>query len=86
VETRQLQDKVIVVIGGTSGLGLSGAKAIVNAGGQVVGVGLDEETSRAAAAEVTERFEVLTADATLSGVAERAIDLAIARFGRFDGL
>jgi NAD(P)-dependent dehydrogenase (short-subunit alcohol dehydrogenase family) len=85
-KTTALQDKVIVVIGGTSGLGLSGATAIVTAGGRVVAVGLEEETSRAAALAVGEGYEALTADATLTGVAERAIELAITRFGRFDGL
>ena len=83
---RLLQDKVIVVIGGTTGLGLSGARAIVAAGGRAVAVGKDEETSRAAEAVVGEGYVSLTADATVSGTAERAIELAMARFGRFDGL
>jgi NAD(P)-dependent dehydrogenase (short-subunit alcohol dehydrogenase family) len=86
VETRLLRDKVIVVVGGTTGLGLSGARAIVAVGGRVVAVGKDEETSRGAEAAVGEGCVSLTADATVAGTAERAIELAVTRFGRFDGL
>jgi NAD(P)-dependent dehydrogenase (short-subunit alcohol dehydrogenase family) len=39
VEIAALTNKIIVVIGGTSGLGLSGARAIVAAGGRGVAVG-----------------------------------------------
>ncbi|MDB5320420.1 MAG: 3-oxoacyl-(acyl-carrier-protein) reductase [Phycisphaerales bacterium] len=86
VHTSPLQDKVIVVIGGTTGLGLSGAKAIIAAGGRVIAVGLEQETSHAAATALGDGYEPLTADATQTGVAERAIDLALTRFARFDGL
>jgi NAD(P)-dependent dehydrogenase (short-subunit alcohol dehydrogenase family) len=86
VETPLLRDKVIVVMGGTTGLGLSGARALVAAGARVVAVGRDEATSRAAAAAVGDGYAALTGDATVAGTAELAIDLAITSFGRFDGL
>jgi NAD(P)-dependent dehydrogenase (short-subunit alcohol dehydrogenase family) len=86
VESKSLQDRVIVVIGGTSGLGLSGSKALVAAGARVVAVGRDDETSVTATDEVGDGYSAFTADATVAGTAETAIDLAIASFGRFDGL
>lgn len=81
-----MQGRVIVVIGGTSGLGLSAAKALVAAGARVVAVGRDDQTSVAATDEVGDGFLALTADATVAGTAEAAVDLAIESFGRFDGL
>lgn len=86
MNTGLLRDKVIAVIGGTSGLGLSGAKAICAAGGRVVALGLDEESGAAARAQLGEPGRVLVADATATGAAERAIDLAVTTFGRLDGL
>jgi NAD(P)-dependent dehydrogenase (short-subunit alcohol dehydrogenase family) len=86
VETKALQDKVIVVVGGTTGLGLSGARAIVAGGGWVVAIGMDAATSREADQAVGEGYVSLTADATVAGTAERGIELAVTRFGRFDGL
>ena len=44
----QLQDKSIVIVGGTTGLGLSAAKACVAAGGRVVVVGRKAESVEAA--------------------------------------
>ena len=81
-----LQGRVIVVIGGTTGLGLSGAKALLAAGARVVAVGRDEESSIAAADEVGDGYMALTADATIAGTAETAIELATERFGGLDGL
>jgi NAD(P)-dependent dehydrogenase (short-subunit alcohol dehydrogenase family) len=86
VDTGLLRDKVIAVIGGTSGLGLSGAKAICAAGGRVVTLGLDDESATAARAQLGDAGPVLVADATAPGGAERAIDLAVTTFGRLDGL
>ena len=81
----RLADKVIVLIGGTSGLGLSAARAFVAEGAKVVVVGRD-----GAKVEAAEQFgaEVcgMVGDATDSRTAEAAIELAIERFGGFTGL
>ena len=81
-----LRDKVIVVIGGTSGMGLSGARAIVDAGGRVVCVGLDAAGAAEAEKVIGGAAHVLVGDARLAGAAEAAIARAVAEFGRFDGL
>jgi NAD(P)-dependent dehydrogenase (short-subunit alcohol dehydrogenase family) len=86
VQTKALEGKVIVVIGGTTGLGLSASQAIVEAGGRVVAVGRSEESARAAAGAIGEGYRALTGDATVAGTAESAIDLALATFGGFHGL
>jgi NAD(P)-dependent dehydrogenase (short-subunit alcohol dehydrogenase family) len=86
VETRLLDGKVIVVVGGTTGLGLSASRAIVAAGGRVIAVGRNPESVRAAAADIGDGYAALAGDATNPETAPMAIDLAIASFGGFHGL
>lgn len=81
-----LNEQVIVVIGGTAGLGLSASLAICRAGGYVVAVGLDDEALPRAAQLLGARGRTLAADARSSDTAQRAIELASTSFGRVDGL
>jgi NAD(P)-dependent dehydrogenase (short-subunit alcohol dehydrogenase family) len=84
--TSLLTGKCIVVIGGTTGLGLSAAKACIAAGARVIAVGRNEASCRAAALELGDAARVMTGDACEVGTAERAIERCIAEFGGFDGL
>jgi NAD(P)-dependent dehydrogenase (short-subunit alcohol dehydrogenase family) len=86
VEKGLLRDKVIAVIGGTSGLGLSAARAMLAAGGRVACVGSDDESAGIARRELGEGTPVLVADAAAPGTAERVIDAAVSQWGRLDGL
>jgi NAD(P)-dependent dehydrogenase (short-subunit alcohol dehydrogenase family) len=81
-----LQGKVVVVIGGTTGLGLSAARACVGAGANVVVVGRNPDSARSASDALGDSGHVLTGDATDPETAPRAIADAISRFGRFSGL
>jgi NAD(P)-dependent dehydrogenase (short-subunit alcohol dehydrogenase family) len=81
-----LQEKSIVIIGGTTGLGLSAAQAFVNAGARVVLVGRSADSADAALKLIGSEARALVADATLSTTAVTAIDLSLQHFGGFDGL
>jgi NAD(P)-dependent dehydrogenase (short-subunit alcohol dehydrogenase family) len=81
-----LENKVIVVIGGTSGIGLSAAKAFIAAGARVVALGRDQETSTEAEKVLTGNGLVITADATDPKAPVAAINVALGNFKRFDGL
>jgi NAD(P)-dependent dehydrogenase (short-subunit alcohol dehydrogenase family) len=81
-----LEGKVIVVMGGTSGLGLSAVRACVAAGARVVAVGRDPIKAGRVVEEFTDAVRVLVADATESSTADRAIGLAEGEFGGLDGL
>lgn len=81
----RLADKVIVLIGGTSGLGLSAARAFVAEGAKVVVVGRDGNKVEAAE-QIGAEVCGMVGDATDSRTAEAAIELAIERFGGFTGL
>ena len=82
----ELQNKSIVIIGGTSGLGLSAAKACAAAGAKLVVVGRDAETAAGAEAALGHAVRVFVADATQPPTATDAIAAAVNAFGRLDGV
>lgn len=82
----ELGDKVIVIVGGTAGLGLSAARACADAGGRVVVVGRNDEHVESAQRMLGPAGRAVGADATEPATAPAAIELAIREFGRFDGL
>ena len=81
-----LLDKVIVVVGGTTGLGLSAAKACAAAGAKVVVVGRNEENCGAAVATIGDAACAVVGDATEPETSRRAIETAITTFAGFHGL
>jgi NAD(P)-dependent dehydrogenase (short-subunit alcohol dehydrogenase family) len=79
--------QVLVVIGGTSGIGLSAARAFLAAGARgVVVSGRNAGTAAAAGEVLGARGGVVTGDAVDPGHAEGAIRLAVEKFGGFHGL
>jgi len=82
----RLKKKIIVIIGGTSGIGLATAEAILAEGAKVVAVGLDRATSAKAQKLLGKAAKVITADATNPDTAVKAIRAALKYFGGFHGL
>ncbi|MFM9032157.1 MAG: SDR family NAD(P)-dependent oxidoreductase, partial [Opitutaceae bacterium] len=81
-----LAGRVVVIIGGSTGLGLSGARACLAAGARVVITGRNRESLAAAARELGEGVATLAGDATDPTHAPAAITLAEERFGGFHAL
>jgi NAD(P)-dependent dehydrogenase (short-subunit alcohol dehydrogenase family) len=81
-----LINKKIVIIGGTTGLGLSAAKAFIENGAKVIVVGRNLESCQNAKQELGENSLDFKADASHENTAKDAIELCIATFGDFDGL
>jgi NAD(P)-dependent dehydrogenase (short-subunit alcohol dehydrogenase family) len=81
-----LKNKNIVIIGGTTGLGLSAAKAFVTNGANVVVVGRNEESVADAQKTLATNAVALSGDATHPDTAINAINSCIEKFGSFDGL
>jgi NAD(P)-dependent dehydrogenase (short-subunit alcohol dehydrogenase family) len=82
-----LAGKSIVIIGGTTGLGLSGARACLAAGARgVVVTGRNGENTRAAAQHLGERGRAFTGDACSPSHAAEAIALCVQTFGTLDAL
>ena len=82
----QLANKKLVIIGGTTGMGLSAAKAFVNEGAQVVVCGRNIESVKEAEKILGHGGKAINGDATLPGTAPNAIDICINEFGGFHGL
>src|SRR6185436_10249979 len=81
-----LTGKKIVVIGGTTGIGLSAAKAFIAEGANVVVVGRNADSVAEAKKVLGKNAETLAADATHPETASNAIITCIEEFGNFDGL
>lgn len=81
-----LDGRSIVIIGGTTGLGLSAAKACAAAGGKVVMVGRNADSAATAAEQLGESGSIHVGDATDPSTAVAAIEVAMKRHGRFDAL
>lgn len=81
----QLQDKVALITGGESGIGLASAKLFVREGAEVVLVGVEETKLKAAAEEIgTDRAVSAVADVTDSAAVAAAVATGVDRFGRLD--
>lgn len=83
---KQLENKKIVIIGGTTGIGLSAAKAFIHAGAQVIVSGRNQDSVTEAKRILGENAESISADATHPDAASKAIQFCITKFGGFDGL
>jgi len=85
VASHALEDRVVVVIGGTAGIGLAGTLACARAGARVVAVGLTTDGA-AEASPHRDSVECVVADARDPQTAPAAIAQARTQFGRFDAL
>jgi len=82
-----LDGRVIVIIGGTTGMGLSGARAFLAAGAKgIVIVGRTSETCAEALNLLGSQARACLGDATQPQTAVEAIALAQQEFGSFHGL
>ena len=79
----QLENKKLVIIGGTTGMGLSAAKAFVTEGAQVIVCGRNIESVKEAEKILGNGAKAISGDATLPGTAPNAIDICINEFGGF---
>jgi NAD(P)-dependent dehydrogenase (short-subunit alcohol dehydrogenase family) len=84
--SERLAGKILVVIGGTTGLGFSAARAFVAQGAKVVVVGRNVEKASRAQEELGTAARAMAGDACIVDTASRAIELAVNEFSGFHGL
>jgi NAD(P)-dependent dehydrogenase (short-subunit alcohol dehydrogenase family) len=80
-----LQNKKIVIVGGTSGIGLAAAKRFHELGAQIVCIGKEEETNSINPIEKITPH-VLISDATKEKTTIDGINYCLEKFNDFDGL
>lgn len=83
---RYWENKVALVTGGSAGLGLSIAAALIEAGAEVFVVGRDSQRLASACAALGHHAHGISADVTCQDHVERMISEALARFNRLDVL
>jgi NAD(P)-dependent dehydrogenase (short-subunit alcohol dehydrogenase family) len=81
-----LSGQNIVIMGGTTGLGFSAAKRLVEAGANVVVTSRSQANVDAALAELGPNARGFAADAATPEAAERALSLAVSEFGKVDAV
>ncbi|MFT3682218.1 MAG: SDR family oxidoreductase [Ferruginibacter sp.] len=81
-----LDKKNIVIIGGTTGIGLSAAKAFIANGAKVVVVGRNADSADSAKKTLGKNAVTFSADAAHENTAAQAIDICLQNFKSFDGL
>ena len=86
----QVRDKGYLLVGGTAGMGLSGARALAADGASIVVVGRDQERADSAAAalvsEGATKAKGLAFDVSVQGDAAKAVQGAVDFLGRLDGI
>jgi NAD(P)-dependent dehydrogenase (short-subunit alcohol dehydrogenase family) len=80
-----LQQKNIVIIGGTSGIGLAAAKRFHEQGANIVCIGKNDDEANSIKIEAS-TYHTLLADATKDETAEWGISHCLEKFKGFDGL
>jgi len=83
-----IQDKVFLITGGTSGLGLAAARCLIGEGARAVVSSPNEQSVEKAVAELggTDQAVGVVADNADPDSAGRLVGAALDRFGRPDGL
>jgi len=79
---QRLQDRVVVVTGAGSGLGLASARRMAAEGARIVAVDIDEPAGAAAAKETSGEF--VAADVTDEDQVRDLFDAVVQRYGRVD--
>ena len=82
----RLKDKVVIITGGTSGIGASISRAVVKEGGKVLVHGIVETEGKALVAELGSSAALCIADLADPASPSKVAAAAVAAFGKIDSL
>ena len=86
MDTAWLNNKCIVIVGATAGIGLSAASMFIKQGAKVVAVGRNEEVGLKAQNLLGKNAFVLCGNAVNPDTSINAIEACVEKFGDFNGL
>jgi NAD(P)-dependent dehydrogenase (short-subunit alcohol dehydrogenase family) len=82
----RLKDKVIIVTGGTSGIGAAIATAAIREGASILIHGINEAEGKATVERLGPKAVLCLADLMNDGASQIIVDSALSAFGKIDGL
>jgi len=82
----RLDGKVVLITGGSQGIGFAMAKEVLAEGGQVVITGRNQPALDAARDQLGDRVMTFAGDASDRQATQECVNLAVSRFGRIDVL
>lgn len=82
----ELNDRTVLITGGTDGLGLALARVLIDEGANVAVCGRDENRLAAAQDTLGTRALCVQADVTRASDCDRFVEATLERFGRLDGV
>jgi NAD(P)-dependent dehydrogenase (short-subunit alcohol dehydrogenase family) len=82
----ELAGKGILIVGGTSGMGLAAARVVAKEGATLAIVGRNAERGKRVASELGGKVKAISADLSRRGAAEPMLSEALAHLGRLDGV
>ena len=80
----KFENKVVVVSGGNSGIGLASVKSFLNEGAKVVFSGRRQEALDEVSKELSGNFKAVLADQSIVADNKKLIDAAVNEFGKID--
>jgi NAD(P)-dependent dehydrogenase (short-subunit alcohol dehydrogenase family) len=84
--TSRVQDKIILVTGAASGIGLASVELLVAEGAFVLAADIQDEKGAALEARFQDKVVYCHCDVTVEAEVKAAIDLTVTRFGGLDGV
>ncbi|MFY9324979.1 MAG: SDR family oxidoreductase [Candidatus Nanopelagicales bacterium] len=82
----KLKDKVVIITGGTGGIGKAIAKLVIENGAKVLIHGINEAEGKAALAQLGENAKLHLADLADEAAPQSIVDACLKEFGRIDAI
>lgn len=83
---KNLENQVIIVTGGAAGIGGALTRVFVERGASVLAIDIDEDAGEKIQKVNEQKISFLKGDVSKKEVAEKAVELAVSKFGKLTGL
>lgn len=84
--TNRMQDKVVAVFGGVSGIGYETVRLLISEGASVLVADLNADKGRELSEQFGEKIKIVRCDVSSEDDVARALDTAVSTFGKLDSV